>query len=73
MERVGNLSGKKDGLPYISSKEGENGVFDAEEYDGFGRGFGVSKRGNARQRPDYRRVRRYYKSSKKYGEEHNRS
>ena len=73
MERCGNYSGKKDDLSYISTKEAENGVFEVEENNGFGKGFGASKRGNARQRPDYRRVRRYYKSSKKYGEEHNRS
>ena len=66
------MSGKKDYLSHISTKEGENGVFDAEENEGFGKGFGASKRGNASQRPDYRRVRKYYKSSKKYWEERNR-
>ena len=72
MEKCGDLSGKEDDLSDVSTKEAENIGFDAEENEGFGKGFSTSKRGNARQRPDYRRVHKYYKSSKKYWEERNR-
>jgi transposase len=53
-------------------KKGENGVFDVSGKDGFGVFFDTRRRRKAESRPEYRRVRKYFKSSGKYWGERSR-
>jgi DNA-binding CsgD family transcriptional regulator len=67
-----NLGVEKGDSSVDQPREGGNELFDRTEIDGFDSVFDAKRRKRGRSRPEYRRVRRYFKGTKQYWRERSR-